>query len=376
VIHRQQQQQQQNNSESKRQRDDKTTSSLSGHQEAHMRIISHSKNCCNNHYCLLPSNHNLLIVAIVVLVTHCFQNNPPPVGGGVQAWKPIQYSSGYSIQQQQQQQHRDMKATKTTSKKAKPEESSSTVLGELKDTIRKQQEEISNLKKQLVVVQQQQQSSSSSLSNKTSGSSVGHHGGGGHGVTAATMDIDDYLQQPFYDIAMKRVGWLGLFLISLSLTALIMNNFEHTLEGQIELAYFVPLLAGHGGNTGGQTVGTVLSALSSGRVQPHRDAVRIIAKEACSGILSGIVLALAVAPTAHYVMGISKHVTTVLFLTMPLVSTIAATLGSSIPFLCVLLGLDPSVIAAPAMTSFVDVSGLMSYFLIANFIFKLFGLQL
>ena len=38
--------------------------------------------------------------------------------------------------------------------------------------------------------------------------------------------------------------------------------------------------------------------------------------------------------------------------------------------------LDPSVIAAPAMTSFVDVAGLMSYFLIANQVFKLFGIEL
>jgi Mg/Co/Ni transporter MgtE len=47
-----------------------------------------------------------------------------------------------------------------------------------------------------------------------------------------------------------------------------------------------------------------------------------------------------------------------------------------IPFVCVLLGLDPSVIAGPAMTSIVDVTGLMSYFLIANQIFKLYGLEL
>ena len=61
---------------------------------------------------------------------------------------------------------------------------------------------------------------------------------------------------------------------------------------------------------------------------------------------------------------------------MPLVSTIASTLGSVIPFVCVLAGLDPSVIAAPAMTSIVDVTGLMSYFLIANYIFQLYGLEL
>ena len=70
------------------------------------------------------------------------------------------------------------------------------------------------------------------------------------------------------------------------------------------------------------------------------------------------------------------HVSAVIVCTLPLVSTIAATLGSTIPFGCLALGLDPSVIAAPAMTSFVDVSGLMSYFLIANQVFRLFGIEL
>jgi len=93
-------------------------------------------------------------------------------------------------------------------------------------------------------------------------------------------------------------------------------------------------------------------------------------------MMVGLLLGSAVATIAHFVMGISKHVSTVVFCTLPLVSTIAATLGSSIPFACIALGLDPSVIAAPAMTSFVDVMGLMSYFLIANQVFAAFGLKL
>ena len=63
-------------------------------------------------------------------------------------------------------------------------------------------------------------------------------------------EIAGYVAKPFYAVAMSRVGWLSIFLGSLSLTAIIMNGFEHTLSRQIELAYFVPLLAGHGGNTG------------------------------------------------------------------------------------------------------------------------------
>jgi Mg/Co/Ni transporter MgtE len=234
----------------------------------------------------------------------------------------------------------------------------SAVLSELKETIRKQAAEIESLKK------------------KTSPSkpaAVGHgaHGGGGD----AMDDLATYLEKPSFQIAKHRIGWLSLFLCSLSLTAVIMNGFEHTLSRQIELAYFVPLLAGHGGNTGGQTVGTVLSALSSGAVQPS-DAPRVIIKEAMSGLIVGCILGMCLGPIVHYGMGISEHVATVLCCTLPLVSTIAATLGSAIPFAAVALGLDPSVIAAPAMTSFVDVSGLMAYFLIANQIFRLFGLEL
>ena len=238
----------------------------------------------------------------------------------------------------------------------------SSVLSELKETIKKQQSEIDSLKKQLKVP----------AVSKASAVSHGGHGGGGE---VSEEDLAAYLQQPFYRVAMTRVGWLALFMISLSFTAMIMNGFEHTLERQIELSYFVPLLAGHGGNTGGQAVGSVLSALSSNNVRV-KDAPQVILKEAMSGLMIGLILSSLVAPTVHYGMAISKHVSTVIFFTIQLVSVIAATLGASIPFACTALGLDPSVIAAPAMTSFVDVAGLMSYFLIAQRVFSIFGIEL
>jgi len=250
---------------------------------------------------------------------------------------------------------------------------------ELKERVQSQMAEIDRLKKQLQV-QSSSLASSKEVSSATTSQNQNknkkqqqeqqhhHHGG-------PPSAVDEYLQKQFLQVAMERVGWLSLFLVSLSLTALIMNGFEHTLSSQIELAYFVPLLAGHGGNTGGQTVGTVLSAISAESIT-LRDAPRVITKEALSGLTIGVLLGSAVGTLAHYVMGISSHVATVVCCTLPLVSTIAATLGSSIPFGCLALGLEPSVIAAPAMTSFVDVLGLMSYFLIANQIFGLFGMQL
>lgn len=239
--------------------------------------------------------------------------------------------------------------------KSATKDNASAVLNELKETIKRQQAEIASLKKK-----------------KTAPPASHGHGGD---VDISEEELDSYLTKPFFSLAMQRIGWLALFLASLSLTAIIMNGFEHTLSRQIELAYFVPLLAGHGGNTGGQSVGTVLSALSAGSIHV-KDAPKVIGKEAMSGLVMGTILGIVVGPIAHYGMGISEPVATVIALTLPFVSAIAAFLGSAIPFTAIWLHLDPSVISGPAMTSFVDVCGLMSYFLIANSIFNMFGLEL
>ena len=244
-----------------------------------------------------------------------------------------------------------------------PQSDDASALRELKEIIQKQSKEIDNLKSAL-------RNKKTDAAHTTTPSSHG-----GHGPPVDDEDPNLYLSSPFYRVATKRVGWLALFLCSLSLTAVIMNGFEHTLSKEIELAYFVPLLAGHGGNTGGQAVGSVLSALSTGSITT-KDAFRIIKKEAMSGMMVGLMLGSFVGPIAHFLGGISRHVSVVVFCTLPLLSTIAATLASSIPFACKAVGLDPAIIAAPAMTTFVDVTGLLSYFLIANKIFAWYGLEL
>jgi len=250
-----------------------------------------------------------------------------------------------------------------------PQSSDASALRELKETIKNQAKEINALRAAL-------KSQTAEIIKPTPAAAAAAAAAHvGHGPPANDEDPGTYLESPFYRLAIKRVGWLAIFLCSLSLTAVIMNGFEHTLSKQIELAYFVPLLAGHGGNTGGQAVGSVLSALSTGSVT-SKDAFKIIKKEAMSGLFVGLLLGSIVAPTAHFVGGISRHVSCTILCTLPLLSLIAGTLASSIPFAAKAFGLDPTVIAAPAMTTFVDVTGLLAYFTIANKIFAWYGLEL
>ena len=113
----------------------------------------------------------------------------------------------------------------------------STVLRELKETIRQQATEINSLHKQLKSI-----GIIPSDATKTKHLAVvptNLHGGGG-ATSAAMDDMTQYLHRPFYYIASQRVGWLGLFMISLSFTAIIMSEFEHILSQEVELAFFVP----------------------------------------------------------------------------------------------------------------------------------------
>ena len=177
-------------------------------------------------------------------------------------------------------------------------EESSTVLQELKETIRQQAAEIDNLRRQLKGIGSTTTTTPSITATTRKSFTVPinlHGGGGGSSSNVALDEITQYIHRPFYEIASQRVGWLGLFMISLSFTAIIMSEFEHILSQEVELAFFVPFLAGHGGNTGGQAVGTVLSALSAG-VVTIKDAPKVIVKEAMSGLSMGIILGSIVGP--------------------------------------------------------------------------------
>lgn len=66
-----------------------------------------------------------------------------------------------------------------------------------------------------------------------------------------------YLLTPVRRIARARVVWLFVLGISAVLTVQVLEIFEATLERQVTLALFIPLLTGIGGNTGSQAATTV-----------------------------------------------------------------------------------------------------------------------
>ncbi|HLU64377.1 MAG TPA: magnesium transporter [Protaetiibacter sp.] len=172
-----------------------------------------------------------------------------------------------------------------------------------------------------------------------------------------------YLSTPLFSIVRSRVVWLLVLALGATLTVQVLSVFEATLAQMTALALFVPLLIGTGGNTGNQAATTVTRALALGDVRP-RDVLRVLSREMRTGAVLGLLLgALGFAITS---LVYEPHVGLVIGLTLLAVCTLAATVGGIMPLVARTIRVDPAVFSNPFITTFVDATGLVVYFLIAR----------
>jgi hypothetical protein len=99
----------------------------------------------------------------------------------------------------------------------------------------------------------------------------------------------EYKKEGVIQTVRARGGWLTVFFVGLVLAALVVEEFEDVLTANVELSYFVPLLIGHGGNTGSQSVATVIRAMALKQIST-RDAWVVVYKESAAGFVMGAFL--------------------------------------------------------------------------------------
>lgn len=172
-----------------------------------------------------------------------------------------------------------------------------------------------------------------------------------------------YLSTPVGSLVRSRVVWLLVLAVGATLTVQVLSVFEATIEQVTVLALFVPLLIGTGGNTGNQAATTVTRALALGDVQ-SRDFIRVLTRELRTGGMLGLLLGtlgFAIAAIAY-----TPQIGLVIGLTLLCVCTLAAAVGGCMPLLARAVKVDPAVFSNPFISTFVDASGLIIYFLIAR----------
>ncbi len=178
-----------------------------------------------------------------------------------------------------------------------------------------------------------------------------------------------YFETSIWKVYSKRLPWLLLLFIAEAYTGTVLHHFEDSLEKVVALAFFIPLLVGTGGNTGTQVVATVIRAIGLGEVK-FKDIFRVIKKEALIGILLGLTLGVAGIIRA-YMLGVGTEVAQVVAITLFFIVLWASIVAALLPLVLRKLKLDPAVVSGPFITTLVDGTGLVIYFLIAKMLLNI-----
>ena len=167
----------------------------------------------------------------------------------------------------------------------------------------------------------------------------------------------------------KRVVWLLLLFLAEAYTGTVLRNFEDELSAVVDLAFFIPLLIGTGGNLGSQTVTLVVRAMALGEVA-LKDIAWVVWKELRVGLVMGLAMA-AVAFGRALILNVRPGVPEVVALTILAICLWAAVIAGALPLILRRVGVDPAVVSSPLIATLVDGTGLVIYFTIAKFVLAL-----
>lgn len=173
-----------------------------------------------------------------------------------------------------------------------------------------------------------------------------------------------YLSASPLTMVRKRVGWLLVLFVTEMLTGTVLRLFEDELAHVVALSFFIPLLIGTGGNTGSQMTATIIRALAVGEVRLS-DAWRIFKKEILIGLLLGLIMA-AVGFVRALTWGTSVTMALVVSSALCIIVIWANLMGLLLPLIASRLKIDPTIISGPVMSTLVDATGLLIYFLLAR----------
>jgi magnesium transporter len=186
------------------------------------------------------------------------------------------------------------------------------------------------------------------------------------GIAAAddTAVESTYFGTPIWRIVRKRVLWLILLFVASTVTGLVLRHFEGHLTKVVALAFFIPLLIGTGGNAGSQAVATVIRGLALDEIR-FRSIGKVFVREAGSGLLLGALLGIFGFLFA-LLMGFSAPTGLAVGLSILGICAWANVVGALVPIVAQRLGIDPTVMSAPMITTLVDATGLFIYFFVAG----------
>lgn len=185
-------------------------------------------------------------------------------------------------------------------------------------------------------------------------------------MAAVLPSDDEYLKMSVLELAKNRIPWLCVLMISGTLSALVVEQYQTLLSSVVILSSFMTIITGTGGNAGSQASAMIIRGMALGEIQ-LRDTMKVVGKEFCVGLICGSILGLVNMMRMTF---LSRSTDVVVDLTvsisMAAAVILAKTIGCLLPILAKAVRLDPAMMAGPLISTVVDAIALVIYFSIAT----------
>ena len=187
-------------------------------------------------------------------------------------------------------------------------------------------------------------------------------------MAALLPSDEEYLKTPVTKLARNRIVWLCVLMISGTLSSAIIFGYDAILSQAVQLAAFIPVLTGTGGNAGSQTSATIIRGMSLGDIRP-RDILRVMGKEIQVGMICGVLLAaLNFIKQTIFSPSMDIMVDLTVSVSMGFVVVVAKAMGCVLPIGAKVCKLDPAIMAGPLITTVVDAVALVIFFNVAQWL--------
>ncbi len=170
---------------------------------------------------------------------------------------------------------------------------------------------------------------------------------------------DEDLGAEWKEAVRSRRRWLLVNLVTAAGGASVVGMLQGNIRQVLELAIWMPIVGGLGGNTGTQALAVTIRRLSLGLISPG-EYRHVVGKEMLVGLANGVVigaLAGTIASLVTILTGSDPLIGVVVFLALVGNLVLAGTIGAFVPLVLQRFGVDPAIASSVFVTAFTDMCG-------------------
>ena len=179
---------------------------------------------------------------------------------------------------------------------------------------------------------------------------------------ASGISEDIEINNNIWKLTRARLPWLLIGMIGGVLGAEVIGIFD--IKRNLELAFFIPLIAAMGGNVGVQSAAIIVQGISNNSINTDNIFQQLM-KEFGVALLNGLICSIIIFITTIQI-GYSKDLSIAVSLSLIAVIIFAALFGTFTPLTLKKYNIDPALATGPFITTINDIFGLIIYFIIAQ----------